>query len=119
MMPGIAQQEFSWKCSIASLTCCVPQTISPQSVPHYCVLILIRYDRARHRVDTTAFRSGPQEQRGKKRSRRRQEKVSAAQEEQSGQQYHPVLCELCDTEMGVQSAEEDVVIFYHVVPSGA
>ena len=71
------------------------------------------------RVDKESLRSGPQEQRGKKRGRRRQEKASTAADEQTGQQYHPVLCELCDTEMGVQSAEDQVVIFYHVVPSSA
>ncbi len=88
----------------------------PQRTPHCCEICLRHCGRVHRRVDKSAVRSGPQEQRGKKRSRRRQEKAASAADEQSSQQYHPVLCELCDTEMGVQSAE-DVVIFYHVVPS--
>ena len=74
------------------------------------------------RVNTAAVRTGPQEQRGKKRGRRRQEKESAAlpaTDQQPGQQYFPVLCDLCDTEMGVQSAEDEVFTFYNVVPSAA
>ncbi len=74
------------------------------------------------RVDTAAVRSGPQEQRGKKRGRRRQEKESAASsaaDQQPGQRYYPVLCDVCDTEMGVQSADDEVFTFHNVVPSAA
>ena len=73
-------------------------------------------------LDTAAVRSGPQEQRGKKRGRRRQEKESAASsvaDQQPGQRYYPVLCDVCDTDMGVQSAEDEVFTFYNVVPSAA
>ena len=74
------------------------------------------------RVDTAAVGAGPQEQRGKKRGRRRQEKESAAPsptDQQPGQRYLPVLCDVCDTDMGVQSAEDEVFTFYNVVPSAA
>ncbi len=35
------------------------------------------------------------------------------------ERLHPVACDLCDTEMGVVSAADEVYTFFNVVPSTA
>jgi len=40
-------------------------------------------------------------------------------EDVSGNRYHPVSCEVCDTEVGVVDEEDGLYIFYNTFPSNA
>ena len=74
------------------------------------------------RVDTsTVVRPAEQQHSGKKRRGRQRGGGQGAPgpAEEPGEQYHPVLCDVCDTEMGVQSPDDEIFTFFNVVPSAA
>ena len=71
-------------------------------------------------MDTaTAVRPAAEQHRGSKRKGRRRGEGEgpAAHAEEPQELYHPVLCDVCDTEMGVQSPDDEIFTFFNVVPS--
>ena len=70
---------------------------------------------------TTTIRPAAKQHRGDKRrgkeGRGGGEGAAPSDRAEDTERYYSVLCDVCETEMGVQSLEDEVYTFFNVVPS--